>query len=73
MITVDELNARLFVAKQQLRSVEGGMADARKASREAAGEFSPADYLAIAAELEKQAAEKREEIAELENALRGEV
>lgn len=72
MTTVDELNARLFVAKQQLRILEEAIADARTASREVAGEFSPGDYLAIAAELETQATEKREEIAELEHTLRGE-
>lgn len=69
MITVDELNARLFVAKQQLRILKDAVADARAAAREPAGEFSLVDWLSIAEELERQATEKKAEIVELENAL----
>lgn len=69
MTTKDRLNARLFVAKQQHRILTDGVADAKKAARGAIGEFSPADWLELAEELERQAEEKRKEIAELEDAL----
>lgn len=68
-MTEDELHARLFVARQQLRTLEEAAADALAVSLETAGEFSSSDYRSIASELERQAIEKREEIAGLESAL----
>lgn len=69
MTAIERLNAELFVAKQQLRQLTEGVADARKAAREVVGEFSPAEWLELAAELERQAKEKRKEIRDLEDAL----
>jgi hypothetical protein len=66
---IERLNAELFLAKQQLRTLTDGVADAKKAAREAVGEFSPAEWLELAAELERQAKAKRKEIRELEDAL----
>lgn len=68
MTTLDTVLAQLFVARQQLRLIEDASADAKKAAREPAGEFTPESYLSIAADLDAQAAELREEIAELERA-----
>jgi hypothetical protein len=64
--TPDELNALLFVAKQQLRLSQDASADAKKAARDPSREFTPEAYLSVAVELDRQASEKREEIAELE-------
>lgn len=66
MTTRDELNARLFVAKQQLRLLEETSADAKKAASETSTEFAPESYLSIAADLDRQAATIREEIEEFE-------
>jgi hypothetical protein len=65
---LDELNALLFVAKQQLRQFEEAAEDARKSARMPGAEIPPEIYLAVAAGLDVQAAGKREEIAELEKA-----
>lgn len=65
---LDTVLAQLFVARQQLRLIEDASADAKKAARGPAGEFTPESYLDVAADLDMQAAELREEIAELEKA-----
>lgn len=69
MTTMDRLYTRLFVARQEHRILTNAVADAKKAAREAVGEVNPADWLELAEELDRQAEEKRKEIAELEDAL----
>ncbi|MFQ3454113.1 hypothetical protein PMN64_12460 [Bradyrhizobium sp. UFLA01-814] len=66
MTTLDELNVRLFVAKQELRGFEEAGADARKAAQAPNAEFPSDIYLSLAADLDAQAAAKRQEIADIE-------
>ncbi|MCK1513062.1 hypothetical protein IVB22_10850 [Bradyrhizobium sp. 190] len=66
MTTLDELNIRLFVARQELRGFEEASADARKSAREPNAEFAPEIYLSLAADIDAQASAKRQEIIELE-------
>jgi hypothetical protein len=65
----ETLIAKLFTLKNDLRQRKGSMSDACKAALAPGTEFSPAEYLAMAYDLEKQIAAQEKYILAIEKQL----